>query len=163
MHPYTRGDTPVKTNTLPFYLVSVLAHIYFKTMLQMILPPITSISFVRPLGVPIDCVTSFWDPSAKKAPRISRVSKQQNAAAINYTSLQLIVKYISKWQTLSLSPHIHAPQNLQFLWSCTVIRVDVVLTKQISDLNLSQTFKKVKQVFKAKGIVKAFQIPLLHS
>lgn len=39
MHSYTRGDTPVKTNTLPFYLVSVLAHIYFKTMLQMILPP----------------------------------------------------------------------------------------------------------------------------
>lgn len=126
-------------------------------------PSIISISF-RPLGVPIDCVTSFeiLPQSTLDFTRFKTTECSSNKLHIVAINRQVHFKLANTLTSPPPSPHIHAPESpvSMIMHSC---QSRCCVTKQISDLNLSQTFKKLKQVFKAKGIVKAFQTPLLHS
>lgn len=137
-----------------------------KTMLQMILFfPLHNqhFFFIRPLGVPIDCVTSFeiLPQSTLDCTRFKTTECSSNKLHIVAINRQVHFKLANTLTSPPL-PHIHAPESpvSMIMHSC---QSRCCVTKQISDLNLSQTFKKLKQVFKAKGIVKAFQTPLLHS
>lgn len=155
------------SDALPLYLVSVLAHVYFKNDASddSLFPPsiISIYFFIRPLGVPIDCVTSFeiLPQSTLDFTRFKTTECSSNKLHIVAINRQVHFK-LANTLTPPAPLHIHAPESpvSMIMHSC---QSRCCVTKQISDLTLSQTFKKLKQVFKAKGIVKAFQTPLLHS
>lgn len=124
-------------------------------------------AFLRPPDVTADCVHVFQILLQRSL--VSCVSARHNAEAINYESCNddVINRQVQLFIQIGKDPHFFIPPTFTPRISsfCNHTQSQCSVTEQIS-CHVEQNIQKLKKTFfffKAKGIVKAFPTPILHS